>query len=43
LEQEYSYLSPLFSFKLYALERADQDNDGIPSYQDIDGDGYMSF
>ncbi|GIZ09433.1 FKBP-type peptidyl-prolyl cis-trans isomerase [Flavobacterium sp. UMI-01] len=36
--------SPLvFSFKLYALKRADQDGDGILSYlEDLNGDGYMN-
>lgn len=34
--------SPLvFSFKLYDIERLDQDSDGIPSYLEDDGDGYM--
>ncbi len=35
--------SPLvFSFKLYELERLDQDYDGIPSYlEDLNGDGYV--
>lgn len=35
--------SPLvFSFKLYELQRADQDNDGVPSFQeDLNGDGYV--
>lgn len=35
--------SPLvFSFKLYAIRRLDQDGDGIPSYQeDLNGDGYV--
>lgn len=35
--------SPLiFSFKLYDVQRLDQDNDGIPSYlEDLDGDGYL--
>jgi hypothetical protein len=35
--------SPLiFSFKLFELERLDQDGDGIPSYlEDLDGDGYI--
>lgn len=35
--------SPLFfSFKLYEIQRADQDEDGIPSYQeDLDNDGYV--
>lgn len=36
--------SPLiFSFKLYEIERADQDGDGIPSYlEDINGDRYLN-
>jgi hypothetical protein len=36
--------SPLvFSFKLYAVKRADQDNDGVLSYlEDINGDGYLN-
>ena len=39
-----AYAPLIFSFKLYNLERKDQDNDGIPSYQeDLDGDGYMYF
>lgn len=34
--------SPLiFSFKLYEMTRLDQDQDGIPSYLEDDGDGYM--
>ena len=35
--------SPLvFSFKLYEIQRLDQDNDGIPSYlEDKNGDGFM--
>jgi hypothetical protein len=35
--------SPLvFSFKLYELQRLDQDNDGVPSYQeDLNGDSYV--
>lgn len=35
--------SPLvFSFKLYELQRLDQDNDGVPSFQeDLNGDGYV--
>ncbi len=35
--------SPLvFSFKLYELQRLDQDNDGVFSYQeDLNNDGYM--
>ena len=37
---EYSPL--VFSVKLYALKRFDQDADGIPSYQeDLDGDRYV--
>jgi FKBP-type peptidyl-prolyl cis-trans isomerase FkpA len=37
--------SPLvFSIKLYALKRFDQDNDGIPSfYEDLDGDRFVYF
>ena len=37
--------SPLvFSFKLYDIQRLDQDGDGIPSYlEDINNDGYMRF
>jgi hypothetical protein len=38
-----TYAPLVFSFKLYALERADQDNDGVLSYQEDNGDGYMSF
>ncbi|MFQ3173993.1 MAG: hypothetical protein ACI9WT_001632 [Flavobacterium sp.] len=38
-----AYAPLVFSFKLYELQRLDQDNDGVPSYQeDINGDGYMS-
>ncbi|WP_413999037.1 FKBP-type peptidyl-prolyl cis-trans isomerase [Flavobacterium sp. W1B] len=35
--------SPLvFSFKLFEIQRLDQDGDGIPSYlEDLDGDGYI--
>lgn len=35
--------SPLvFSFRLYDIQRLDQDEDGIPSYlEDLNGDGYM--
>jgi hypothetical protein len=37
-----SYSPLVFSFKLYELQRLDQDNDGIPSFQeDLDGDGYV--
>lgn len=37
--------SPLvFSFKLYDIQRLDQDADGIPSYlEDLNGDGYIRF
>lgn len=37
-----SYSPLVFSFKLYEIQRADQDGDGIPSYlEDLNGDGYM--
>jgi hypothetical protein len=37
-----SYAPLVFSFKLYEMNRLDQDGDGIASYQeDLDGDGYM--
>jgi FKBP-type peptidyl-prolyl cis-trans isomerase len=37
-----SYAPLVFSFKLYEIQRNDQDGDGIPSYlEDLDGDGYM--
>jgi hypothetical protein len=37
-----SYAPLVFSFKLYEIQRLDQDNDGIPSYQeDLNSDGYM--
>ena len=37
-----SYSPLVFSFKLYNVQRLDQDNDGVFSYQeDLDGDGYM--
>lgn len=37
-----AYVPLVFSFKLYELQRLDQDGDGIPSYlEDINGDGYM--
>ena len=36
------YAPLVFSFKLYELQRLDQDGDGIPSYlEDLNGDGYM--
>ena len=37
-----AYVPLVFSFKLYEIQRLDQDGDGIPSYlEDINGDGYM--
>jgi hypothetical protein len=37
-----SYAPLVFNFKLYEMNRLDQDADGIPSYQeDLNGDGYM--
>lgn len=37
-----SYTPLIFSFKLYELQRLDQDGDGIPSYmEDVNGDGFM--
>ena len=37
-----AYSPLIFSFKLYNIERLDQDNDGVYSYQeDINGDGYI--
>lgn len=37
-----SYVPLVFKFKLYAVQRLDQDFDGIPSYlEDLDGDGYI--
>ncbi|HEX9150765.1 MAG TPA: FKBP-type peptidylprolyl isomerase [Flavobacterium sp.] len=37
-----SYAPLVFSFKLYEMNRLDQDGDGVPSYQeDLNGDGYM--
>lgn len=37
-----SYAPLVFSFKLYSIERLDQDNDGVFSYQeDLDNDGYV--
>lgn len=36
-----SYSPLVFSFKLFELQRLDQDGDGIPSYlEDLNGDGY---
>jgi hypothetical protein len=37
-----SYSPLVFSFKLFELQRLDQDGDGIPSYlEDLNGDGYV--
>jgi hypothetical protein len=37
-----AYVPLVFCFKLYELQRLDQDGDGIPSYlEDLNGDGYM--
>lgn len=37
-----TYVPLVFKFKLYAMQRLDQDNDGIPSYlEDLNGDGYF--
>jgi len=37
-----AYSPLIFSFKLYQIQRLDQDGDGIPSYlEDINGDGYV--
>ncbi|MBF7093614.1 FKBP-type peptidylprolyl isomerase [Flavobacterium sp. ALJ2] len=36
-----SYTPLVFSFKLYAIQRIDHDGDGIPSYLEDDGDGYV--
>jgi hypothetical protein len=37
-----AYAPLVFSFKLFEIQRLDQDGDGIPSYlEDQDGDGYM--
>jgi len=37
-----SYAPLVFNVKLYELQRADQDGDGIPSYlEDLNGDGYV--
>lgn len=37
-----SYSPLVFSFKLYEIQRLDQDSDGIPSYlEDVNGDGYV--
>jgi len=37
-----AYSPLIFSFKLYDIQRLDQDNDGVFSFQeDINGDGYM--
>jgi hypothetical protein len=37
-----SYTPLVFSFKLFEIQRQDQDADGIPSYlEDLNGDGYV--
>lgn len=37
-----AYVPLVFSFKLYELQRLDQDGDGLSSYlEDVNGDGYM--
>ncbi len=37
-----SYSPLVFSFKLFEIQRLDQDADGIPSYlEDLNGDGYL--
>lgn len=37
-----SYAPLVFNVKLYAIQRNDQDGDGIPSYlEDLNGDGYL--
>ena len=37
-----AYAPLVFGFKLYEIQRTDQDGDGIMSYQeDVNGDGYM--
>ncbi|MBP2282803.1 hypothetical protein H4V97_001121 [Flavobacterium sp. CG_23.5] len=37
-----AYVPLVFSFKLYEIQRLDQDGDGIPSYlEDINGDRYV--
>lgn len=38
-----SYSPLVFSFKLYEISRLDQDKDGIPSYQEDNGDGYVYY
>jgi hypothetical protein len=38
-----AYAPLVFSFKLYELQRLDQDNDGVFSFQEDNGDGYMYF
>ncbi len=39
-----AYSPLIFSFKLFAVNRLDQDGDGIPSYQeDLDGDNYVRY
>lgn len=37
-----SYVPLIFKFKLFAIQRLDQDADGIPSYlEDLNGDGFV--
>ena len=36
-----AYAPLVFSFKLYEIQRLDQDADGIPSFQEGNGDGYV--
>ena len=38
-----SYSPLVFSFKLYEIQRLDQDADGIPSYLEDNGDGYVYY
>lgn len=39
-----SYSPLFFNFKFYAMQREDQDGDGIPSYlEDLDGDRYIYY
>jgi FKBP-type peptidyl-prolyl cis-trans isomerase FkpA len=39
-----AYSQLIFNFKLYDVQRNDQDGDGIDSYlEDLDGDGYMYY
>ncbi len=37
-----AYVPLVFSFKLYEIQRLDQDSDGVPSFQeDLNGDNYL--